>query len=168
MPSRMMPLAVLALMGVAILWMTRSPNGSPDLDKNLAVVTAADVLKHEAGAKAILVNFWATWCEPCIREIPAFIEVEKALGPTGLKVVLVNLETQKPQEEIKDYSARLRATHLTVIKSPQDGFFRDLGIDAPSILPYTALFNVKTGRWKTWVGERTRQQLELEVKAVLQ
>ena len=42
--------------------------------------------------KAVLLNFWATWCEPCKLEMPWFVELEKQYGPQGLEVVGVAMD----------------------------------------------------------------------------
>jgi thiol-disulfide isomerase/thioredoxin len=39
-----------------------------------------------------VVNFWATWCAPCVREIPAFEEIHAKYSPEKVKVVLVSLD----------------------------------------------------------------------------
>jgi thiol-disulfide isomerase/thioredoxin len=39
----------------------------------------------------VLVNFWATWCEPCIREIPTFIDLKKNLKDQPFEIVAVNV-----------------------------------------------------------------------------
>lgn len=42
--------------------------------------------------KVILVNFWATWCRPCLEEIPALMELEQELGAQGFELVAVSLD----------------------------------------------------------------------------
>lgn len=37
--------------------------------------------------KVVVVNFWATWCEPCRDEMPEFVRVQNELGPKGLQFV---------------------------------------------------------------------------------
>jgi peroxiredoxin len=37
--------------------------------------------------KVVVVNFWATWCEPCREEMPEFVRVQRELGPKGLQFV---------------------------------------------------------------------------------
>ncbi len=42
--------------------------------------------------KAVLLNFWATWCEPCKIEMPWFVQLESQYGPEGLQVVGVAMD----------------------------------------------------------------------------
>jgi thiol-disulfide isomerase/thioredoxin len=42
--------------------------------------------------KAVLLNFWATWCGPCKVEMPWFVELQKQYGPQGLQIVGVALD----------------------------------------------------------------------------
>jgi thiol-disulfide isomerase/thioredoxin len=42
--------------------------------------------------KVLLVNFWATWCGPCIIEMPWFAEFQEQYGPQGFQVVAITLD----------------------------------------------------------------------------
>jgi thiol:disulfide interchange protein DsbD len=56
--------------------------------------------------KVTVVNFWATWCVPCIREIPSFNKVHEELGAKGVKVVGVSMDEDGApivQKFLKDY-----------------------------------------------------------------
>lgn len=50
--------------------------------------------------KVVLVNYWATWCAPCIREMPSLARLQKALPPTefALVAISVDLEGRKVAE----------------------------------------------------------------------
>lgn len=41
---------------------------------------------------AVLVNFWAAWCAPCLEEMPSLVALERSLEPKGLKVLAINVE----------------------------------------------------------------------------
>jgi peroxiredoxin len=42
--------------------------------------------------KAVLINFWATWCGPCVQEIPSLISLQNEFGPQGLTVIGVSMD----------------------------------------------------------------------------
>lgn len=42
--------------------------------------------------KPVLVNFWATWCGPCVQEIPSLISLQKEFGPQGLTVIGISMD----------------------------------------------------------------------------
>ncbi len=46
--------------------------------------------------KAVLLNFWATWCEPCKVEMPWFVDLQKKYGPQGLQVIGVAMDDASP------------------------------------------------------------------------
>lgn len=51
--------------------------------------------------KAVLLNFWATWCEPCKIEMPWFVELQKQYGPEGLQVVGIAMDDASEQDIAK-------------------------------------------------------------------
>jgi cytochrome c biogenesis protein CcmG, thiol:disulfide interchange protein DsbE len=46
--------------------------------------------------QVVLLNVWATWCEPCKVEMPSMEQLEKDLGPAGLKIVAVSVDEGGP------------------------------------------------------------------------
>jgi cytochrome c biogenesis protein CcmG, thiol:disulfide interchange protein DsbE len=69
--------------------------------------TAADFARNDLSGKPVhladyhgkivLLNFWATWCGPCLEEIPAFSRWQQQYGPGGLQVIGVSMDDdEKP------------------------------------------------------------------------
>jgi thiol-disulfide isomerase/thioredoxin len=89
--------AVLALTGgyFAHLWLEPEPARDP------ATVLFAAQLNDPTGkpqplaqwqGKVLVVNFWATWCPPCLKEIPAFIRLQERYGPRGVQFVGIAID----------------------------------------------------------------------------
>lgn len=53
----------------------------------------------EWDGKALLINFWATWCPPCRREIPLLNELQARHGPRGLQVIGIALDSRQAVAE---------------------------------------------------------------------
>ena len=47
---------------------------------------------HEFQGKILVLNFWATWCAPCVEEMPSLVELQRRLGPKGITVLGVSVD----------------------------------------------------------------------------
>ncbi len=47
---------------------------------------------NRAGDTTLLLNFWATWCKPCVEELPCFDELREYYGTQNVQIVLVSLD----------------------------------------------------------------------------
>lgn len=51
----------------------------------------------------LLVNFWASWCAPCVTELPSLEKLQKKMGGKGIEVIAISLDQGRTHEEIKQY-----------------------------------------------------------------
>ena len=56
-------------------------------------------IQHESQQHTVLVNFWATWCKPCIKELPYFEALSADMQEKNLKILLVSLDMEKTRAE---------------------------------------------------------------------
>jgi len=59
--------------------------------------------------QVVLLNIWATWCEPCKVEMPSLEQLEKDMGPQGLKIVAVSIDEGGP-DVVRQYARDLGLT----------------------------------------------------------
>jgi peroxiredoxin len=67
-------------------------------DFSLPTTTGQTMKLSDFQGKAVLLNFWATWCEPCKVEMPWFVELQKKYGPQGLQVLGVAMDDASPKD----------------------------------------------------------------------
>ena len=60
--------------------------------------------------KVVLLNVWATWCEPCKVEMPSMEELYKAYGPRGVHIVAVSIDDVAGEDSIRAYAKNLGLT----------------------------------------------------------
>lgn len=68
--------------------------------------------------KAVLLNFWATWCPPCKVEIPWFIDLQKQYGPQGLQVIGVSMDDESP-DKVAAFGREMSMNYPIVMGSDQ-------------------------------------------------
>jgi peroxiredoxin len=64
--------------------------------------------------KAVLLNFWATWCEPCKIEMPWFVEMQKQYGDQGLQILGVAMDDASPKD-ISQFAKEMGVNYPIVI-----------------------------------------------------
>ena len=81
----------------------------PQEEKAFAVVDYSELEKliHQEDDQLYVINFWATWCVPCVEELPEFMEVNHEYG-SKIKMILVSLdEASKLETAVKSMKEKL-------------------------------------------------------------
>ena len=63
--------------------------------------------------KAVLVNFWATWCEPCKVEMPSLVDMQKKYGSQGLQIVGVAMD-DADDKEISTFAHKMGVNYMVL------------------------------------------------------
>ena len=90
------------------------PLALPDLDGR-----TVDLGAH--GGQVVLVNFWATWCPPCVEEIPSLDRLRERLAPRGFEVLAVDVG--EPRDQVKAF-LEARPVRFPVLLDPMGETFK--------------------------------------------
>jgi thiol-disulfide isomerase/thioredoxin len=93
-----------------------------------------DVSLDALKGKVVVVDFWATWCGPCVTEIPGYIELQKKHGADGLVIVGVSLD-QKGPKHVQRF-AEQKGMNYTVVMGDSEAVDAFGGFD---VIPTTFL-----------------------------
>jgi len=97
----------------------------------------------EVGAgKIVLLNFWATWCVPCVKELPHLQKLQDLYGPRGLQVLAVSTDGPDRQAAVSAFVGRYRYTMPMLLDTRSEVVAL---FDPQLTLPYTVLLD-RSGR----------------------
>jgi thiol-disulfide isomerase/thioredoxin len=89
--------------------------------------------------KVVLVNYWASWCPPCIRELPSIDRLQASLGGDNFTIVAINID-RGGKPIARRMVKRLKIKHLTLYLDRESNSARSLGVRS---MPTTFVFDRK-------------------------
>jgi peroxiredoxin len=112
-------ISLMLVFGIQKTRHSRQPNagklqGQPAPDFALASLDGKTLKLSDYHGKAVLLNFWATWCEPCKIEMPWFVQLQQQYGSQGLQVLGVAMDDTDPKE-ITEFTHKMGVNYPVVV-----------------------------------------------------
>ena len=152
--------AVAAAGGAGLAWWRTQPRGQPvpqelwtlQLERPQGGSLALSTLRGQP----LLLNFWATWCPPCVKEMPELDRFSRDFAQRGGRVLGVAIDGAAPVREFLQY----RPVSYDIVLAGLAGseLMRQLGNQA-GVLPFSALLDAEGNLRKHHSGETTREEL---------
>lgn len=139
--------------------------------KTIEPITAAEfraLLEHHRGS-VLLVNLWATWCIPCLKELPDLAALEKAYAAKGFKLILVSTDDPAELAAAKKLLAQ-RAPSLTGYLQAEDDLERFVNVIDPAwadIMPTSYILDRDGKLHRKLTGGKSREEFEKEILSLL-
>jgi len=135
----------------------------PLLDIHLQDLDGKPVKADSLKASVYVFDFWATWCGPCLEEIPTWNELQAKYGDKGLKVVGVTLASGDASE-VKPFVAK-RNMKYTVLMGDDDQTNELIAVGFPTTYVVTGDLKV----YSKYVGKSAKKaaQIEADVQEIL-
>jgi cytochrome c biogenesis protein CcmG, thiol:disulfide interchange protein DsbE len=131
----------------------RAPEFSITTDQGRIVTPAS------FGGKVLVLNFWATWCAPCVQEIPSLSEFQKRFASSGVVVVAVSVD--KNAQKYKAFLDRIHVSFDTA-RDPAGNLSAEYGT-----FQYPESYIIKDGRVvkrfansEDWVSDDMTQYIQ--------
>ncbi len=116
--------------------------------ETFAALDGARVRLADFKGRVVVLNFWATWCAPCIREMPSLDRLQAALGDRGLAVLAVSID-RGGAKVILPVAKRLGLEHLGLYHDDKGALFQAFGVTG---LPTTFLIDRQGGTVGAYPG----------------
>ena len=115
-----------------------------------------DLVMARLRGRPLVLNFWATWCPPCIREMPQLSRFAREFGPAGWQVVGLAAE---PAEPVRRFLQTLPIDFPVGLAGVQAlDLSRELG-NPQGALPFTAVFDASGRKVRQRLGETHFEEL---------
>ncbi len=152
--------------------------GSPRKDESQATIPDPPLvdLAGYKGALAkykgqlTLVNFWATWCEPCRYEYPMLVDLARQYAPQGLVVIGVSFDNDADMNLVRRFLARNHPGFPNFREKPggnETAFVRGVDPAWDGALPATVFYSRDGRRAGLFLGTRSRQVFEQAIRDLL-
>jgi len=138
--------------------------GSPRPDFKLGSSTGEQVSASSFDGSVTLINFWATWCEPCREEMPMLVGLHKAYAPSGFQVVGVAIDDV---QQATDFATGLGVDYPILVGSIDVMAMAQSYGNLSGVLPYSVLIG-RDGivRW-THLGGLKEKELARRIEELL-
>ena len=115
-----------------------------------------------------IINFWATWCAPCVKEMPAFNELHKKYKDRKIKIILVSLDFGKNlQTKIERFAQihKIKPTIIILDDPDSNSWIDKVSKDWSGAIPATLMYN--KNKRKFYEQSFTFKELESALHQIL-
>ncbi|MEM7195801.1 MAG: TlpA disulfide reductase family protein [Pseudomonadota bacterium] len=165
-----LPLLALSSMGIGLyIGKSRRQKPAEPTSPSLGQIEFPDIDKTIRNAeewlgKIVVVNHWATWCPPCLKEIPVFIEYQRQKGGQGVQVIGIAHDLLDATRRFSDEIGMNYPSLVAIIGGGE--LMRAQG-NHTGALPFTAIYDQSGQLARTHLGEMDWEDIDKAVSPLL-
>jgi thiol-disulfide isomerase/thioredoxin len=154
-----------------------APDSPPAADAHqsnrptLKKVTHADAMAvvRRSDASITVVNFWATWCVPCVEEFPSFVRLDEQLDDRGGDVLFISTDFPNKKEQVVDFLAQQGVTGTSYLKTGKTtAFVNGFSEEWSGAVPATFIYDSSGTLLDFWEGKVSYEELRERVNEHLE
>jgi thiol-disulfide isomerase/thioredoxin len=159
--------------GAQTAWPQKSAPGAAKTaapDPVLIDLTGYNQILAKYRGKPLVVNFWATWCEPCREEYPMLVDLAKQFAPQGVVVVGVSMDDDSDMNLVRRFLVRNHPGFPNYRQKPGidlDAFYPAVNPEWHGSMPETVFYAADGRILGSFVGSRPREVFEQAIRAIL-
>ncbi len=153
-------------------WMNPSHRGRAPDSSNVAQLMTASLPDMEGKSQALaqwrgkvmVVNFWATWCLPCLEEIPEFVRMQERFGDQGLQFVGIAVDNVA---NVREFAVKYRMNYPILIGEMDAIELSRVAGNERGGLPFTVIVDRKGRLIGTELGGLNEQELTAIIRPTM-
>lgn len=162
----------LTLMAAVVLMMT---TGCSNRQESLQLVEAdaaaiLEAVEGQSGSQAVLVNYWATWCKPCVDEFPMIVELDGKYSQEGLETYFVSVDFSDAKSQVRDFLEKQGVKGLSFIKTEggDNEFIDAISKKWTGAVPFTIVYGKHSGAIiDLWEGAESAERFDGAIRQAL-
>lgn len=150
----------------------KSKTAQPSLRKVEVKAIGINELKVLLANKSdtiFVLNFWATWCKPCVAELPSFVSAANQFKGQPVKIQLISLDFISDIQKVKALLGKPKYAPLNswlMTNIDYDSWINLVSAEWGGAIPATLIFNNAKGKRKFIGNELTASELAAEIEAI--
>jgi peroxiredoxin len=132
-----------------IIGKTRPEFAMMDIEGNIRNIRDWD-------GQIVLLNFWATWCPPCLEEIPGFIEVQQELDNRGFQIIGIAVDNE---DDVREFANQMAMNYPVLAGEMEAIELSQKYGNSIGGLPFSAVIDKNGKITHTITGELTKERL---------
>lgn len=131
----------------------------------LKTVDASDInnqINKHKGSEAVLINFWATYCAPCIEEFPMIVDLSEKYKEKGMQVYFVSADWLDREKEVMAFLIEKNVKGLSFIKEEgnDNNFINEISREWSGALPFTIVYDKSGNLSDYWEMKKNKDRFE--------
>jgi thiol-disulfide isomerase/thioredoxin len=144
---------------------TQSQSGAAELlAERFSDLSGKPVRLRDSRARALLCNFWATWCEPCREEVPLLVAAQQQYAAQGLEVVGIGIDQAA---KLQQFAEQYRISYPVFVAAGDTTRLLSALGNRASALPFSVLLDRNRRIVQRKLGIWHKEELEREIRSAI-
>jgi peroxiredoxin/YHS domain-containing protein len=137
------------------------PRPAPDF--TLANLSGEKMALKDFRGKVVLLDFWATWCKPCVKSMPALQKLHDQLAPQGFTVLGISID-EDGEKNVGAFVKKHKTNYPILLDAEQNPAYEIYKVKA---IPMMFLIDKKGQIVKQWIGVTALKEVETAAASLL-
>ena len=135
--------------------------------KPIERLSQLDSIKNEAKGSVLLINFWASWCKPCVKEFPDLVKLYNDYKDKGFRLLFISLDDIPDIDKaVKPFLAQQKVdftTYYNKLAKPEE-VMDYIDKNWQGAIPSTYIYDKEGNVKKSYLGNKSYEEFEAEIK----